>query len=122
MKNTMKLGSTPKTVPQQELIDAMQVGTIYSQAEVMDLLPDHPRVAVRDTLHVLVEKGIVWREARKANKDDRVRYSLLQGEALQEAIERKTTRSETPAWMKATLTGFDAQNTRFREMCEATRK
>ena len=108
-----------ETVAHQDLIDVMAHGKAYTQDDVMDLLHDRPRAAVRDTLHALVDKGIVWRHAVK---NSRVTYSLLQGERLQEAIERKTTRGETPAWMKTTLNGYDANNARFRELCIATRK
>jgi DNA-binding HxlR family transcriptional regulator len=125
MKNTMKLGSsTAKTVPQQELIDAMTPDTIYSQDQIMDLLPNHPRAAVRDTLHVLVGKGIVWREGRRSgsSKSVIVRYSLLEGDALREAVERKTKRAETPEWMKANLTGYEAPMNRHRALCMTVRK
>jgi hypothetical protein len=123
MKNTMKLGvSAPKTVPQQILIDAMQADVTYSQDEILDLLPDYPRACIRDTLHMLVDKGVVWREGRRSGKNTLVRFSLLEGEALRETIDRKTTRGETPAWMRADLVGYQANNDRFRELCMSARK
>jgi DNA-binding HxlR family transcriptional regulator len=123
MKNTMKLGSsTAKTVPQQELIDAMMADVIYSQDQIMDLLPNHPRAAVRDTLHTLVGKGVIWREGRRSGKSVIVRYSLLEGDALREAVERKTKRADTPEWMKASLTGYEAPMNRHRELCMTVRK
>ena len=120
MKNVaFSAGRQSETVSQEELISAMVENYEYTQDQVMNLLHDRPRAAVRDTLHALVDKGIVWRHAVK---NSRVTYSLLQGERLQEAIERKTTRGETPAWMKTTLNGYDANNARFCELCIATRK
>jgi DNA-binding HxlR family transcriptional regulator len=100
----------------------MSPGAAYTQEQVMDLLPEHPRACVRDTLHMLVERGVVWRDGRGGNKDARVRYSLLEGKDLREAVERKTTRGETPAWMKATLTGYEAENARHRALCMTVRK
>ena len=119
MKNTMKLGSTPKTVPQQELVDAMDPRKAYSQEQVMSLLPNHPRVCVRDTLHILVERGIVW---RNANKKGAIRYTLLQGERLQEAIERKTKIMQPPEWMRKNLTGYEQSQNSFRDLCLLVRK
>jgi hypothetical protein len=50
-----------------------------------------------------------------------VRYALLEGDALREAIERKTKRSASPAWMHANLAGYDAEQRRFRELCMKAR-
>jgi hypothetical protein len=119
MKNVaFSAGRQSETVSQEELISAMVENYEYTQDQVMNLLHDRPRAAVRDTLHALVERGIVWRNASQA----RVKYALLEGEQLREAVERKTTRGETPAWMKATLTGYEAQNARHRELCMTVRK
>jgi hypothetical protein len=115
----MNLGSPLKTCPAPELIAAMNPASAYSQDQVLDLLPAYPRACVRDTLHSLIDKGIVW---RNNSTKGAIRYSVLDGERLQEAIERKTTRGETPAWMKTDLTGYDANNARFCELCMATRK
>jgi Fe2+ or Zn2+ uptake regulation protein len=119
MKNTMKLGSAPKTVPQQELIDAMDPRKAYSQDQVMDLLPGQPRVCVRDTLHILVERGVVW---RNANKKGAIRYTLLQGEKLQDAIEKKTKVMEPPEWMRKNLVGYERSQNGFRDLCLLARK
>jgi hypothetical protein len=51
-----------------------------------------------------------------------VRYSLLEGDALREAVERKTKRAETPEWMKANLTGYEAPMRRHYELCMTVRK
>jgi hypothetical protein len=107
-----------ETVSHQDLIDAMDPNYEFTQDEILDLLPDRPRAAVRDTLHALVERGVVWRNASQA----RIKYALLTGERLQEAIERKTSRGETPAWMKSNLVGYDAAHTRFYELCMTVRK
>jgi hypothetical protein len=122
MKNTINIGSTPITVPQQDLIDAMSPDRTYTQEQILDLLPGVPRACVRDTLHLLVDKGVIWREGRNASKTDRVKYILLVGEDLRETIDRKTTRGETPAWMGANLVGYQANNDRFRALCMSSRK
>jgi DNA-binding HxlR family transcriptional regulator len=122
MKNTMNIGSAPITVPQQDLIDAMSPDRTYTQEQVMDLLPGVPRACVRDTLHLLVDKGVIWREGPNASKSDRVKYALLVGEDLREAVERKTKRAETPEWMKANLTGYEAPMNRHRALCMTVRK
>jgi DNA-binding HxlR family transcriptional regulator len=111
----------PETVSHDELIAVMQENKEYTQDQVMALLADRPRASVRDTLHSLVDRGIVWRENRTKN-DSRVRYTLLEGEALREAIDRKTTRGETPAWMQSDLIGYEATNKRHQELCMTVRR
>jgi phage-related baseplate assembly protein len=106
-----------ETVAHEELIGAMVPAYHYTQDEVCALLHESPRSAVRDALHALVAKGIVWRDATTS----RVRYALLEGDALREAIERKTKRSASPAWMNANLAGYDAEQRRFRDLCMKAR-
>jgi hypothetical protein len=111
-------GRAPEVVEQQDVIDQMVPNYAYSQDEVCALLPDSPRTAVRDTLHKLVERGIVWRATARTP----IKFILLEGERLQEAIEQKAERGRTPDWMTRNLTGYDAAHRNFRELCEATRK
>jgi hypothetical protein len=108
----------PEVVTQEDVISAMVSNYEYSQEEVCDLLPDSPRTAVRDTLHKLVDRGIVWRATARSP----IKFILLEGERLQEAIERQTTRGQTPDLMRAQLTGYDATHRQFRELCMLTRK
>lgn len=103
----------PQTVAQQEVLDAMNPRKRYTQDEVCALLPHRPKMAVRDTLATLVNKGIVWRDA----SGSRVRYSLPDAKQL---IARKTTIG--PSNFGTTLTGYDASHRQFRELCEATRR
>jgi DNA-binding HxlR family transcriptional regulator len=108
----------PETVSHDELIAVMQENKEYTQDQVMALLADRPRASVRDTLHSLVDRGIVWRNASQA----RVKYALLEGEQLREAVDRKTTRGETPAWMQADLIGYEATNKRHQALCMLVRR
>lgn len=120
MKNiAMSNSRQAETVAFQDLLDVMKARRRYTVDDVLALLPDRPRTAVRDTLHALVAKGFVWRDATKAH---RVRYSLLEGADLRSAIERSTVHAERPAWMNATLTGYDRAHHQFRELCELTRR
>jgi DNA-binding HxlR family transcriptional regulator len=120
MKNmAFSKGRQPETVAPQDLISAMVENYEYTLDEILNLMDGSPRAAVRDTLHALVEKGVVW---RNATSHSRVKYALLEGDALREAVERKTTRAETPAWMRNSLTGYDAKNKRLRELCMTVRK
>jgi hypothetical protein len=107
-----------ETVAHEELIGAIVQNYRYTQDEICDLLHDSPRSAVRDALHALVAKGVIWRDSVSHS---RVKYALLEGDALREAIERKTKRSASPAWMHANLAGYDAEQRRFRELCMKTR-
>jgi hypothetical protein len=117
MNNT--LNSTQKeTVTCAELALAMTPGVEYTQNEVCDLMFGRPRTSVHDTLRQLVEKGVVWRQVLRPH----IKFSLLEGAALRDAIASKTQAAETPAWMKSNLTGFDAKNARFRALCMTTRK
>lgn len=119
MKNaTISRTRQSETVAHQDLIDALDPNYQYTQDEICDLLHDSPRTAVRDTLHALVAKGVIWRDATTS----RVRYALLEGESLREAVERKMTRSATPDWMRKNLAGYDASHRQFRELCMVTRK
>lgn len=119
MKNVaVSRNRQPDTVAHQDLIDAMHANYEYTLDEVLDLMDGSPRSAVRDTLHALVDKGVVWRNAANS----RVKYALLEGEQLREAVERKTTHLRTPDWMRASLSGYDATHQRFRSLCEATRR
>ena len=108
----------PQTVTQQEVIEAMKQGTEYTQEEVCELLPDRPRSAVRDTLHTLVQRGIVWRATSRSP----IKFMLLEGGRLEDAIERATTRGATPEWMKRDLKGYDSANRTFRDLCMLVRK
>ncbi|MCA7945621.1 hypothetical protein [Burkholderia vietnamiensis] len=108
----------PETVALQDLIDAMLPGRSYTQDEVVSLLPDRPRTAVRETLNTLVNKGLIWRDASDARTSG-VRYSLPDGDALRAAIERKATPPQQS--FAATLTGYDASIRKFRELCMVTR-
>jgi hypothetical protein len=112
-----KNGST-KTVSHQDLIDVMVPNYEYTVEEVVDLLPDSPKTSVRDTLMSMVDRGIVWRNASQS----RIKFALLEGERLQEAVERKTTRLEVPAWMTRDLIGYTAAQNAYRELCMTVRK
>lgn len=117
MKNvSVSAAREPHKVAHQGLIHVMNGKKRYTQEEVCALLPDRPKMAVRETLAALVDKGVIWRDASGA----RVRYSLLEGERLQDAIERKTIYG--PSNWVATITGYDAAQRQFRELCETTRK
>lgn len=119
MKNTaVSSKREAQTVAHQDLIAAMRANKRYTQDQICDLFPDRPRMAVRDTLNSLVNKGVVWRDGAET----RVRYALLEGQQLRSAIERMTTRETTPAWMSSTLAGYDASHQQFRALCEATRR
>lgn len=107
-----------ESVSHQDLIDAMHANYEYSQDEIRELFDDRPRAAVMDALYALVAKGAIWRATARSP----IKFVLLQGERLQEAIERKTTRGTTPAWMTQNLAGYDSNNARFRELCMSTRK
>jgi hypothetical protein len=117
MNNTLN-GHQKETVTCDELALSMKSGVEYTQNEICALMHGRPRTAVRETLQQLVDRGVVWRHAMKPA----VKFMILEGSALQEAIDRKTAPMETPAWMHATLVGFDAENARFRDLCMATRK
>lgn len=105
----------PETVALHDLMAAMLPGRPYTQEEVVDLLPDRPRTAVRETLNVLVGKGFVWRDA----SESRVRYSLPEGDALRAAIEKKAIPKRTS--FGPDLQGYDASHRIFRELCMITR-
>jgi hypothetical protein len=107
----------PETVAHEDMIAAMIASYSYTLDEIFALLNDRPRAAVRDTLHALVAKGVIWRDATTS----RVRYALLEGDALREAIERKTKRSAPPVWMHRNLIGYEAEQRRFRDLCMKTR-
>ena len=110
MKNTaVSRDRQPQTVAQKDILDAMRASRRYTQDEVCALLPERPKMAVRDTLATLVNKGIVWRDASGA----RVRYSLLEAKQIDA---RKTTIG--PSNWGATLKGYDASLRQFRELCE----
>jgi hypothetical protein len=109
---------TTNTVSAQDLIDAMVPNYEYTVEQVVDLLPDCPKTSVRDALHALVSKGAVWRNASSS----RVKFALLEGERLQDAIECKTSRLETPEWMRRNLVGYSEASSRFRELCMLVRK
>lgn len=108
----------PQTVTQQDLIDAMMAGKQYTVDEVLALMPDRPRMAVRDTLNSLVNKGLIWRDGAQT----RVRYALLEGQQLRSAIDRMTTHATPPDWMRKNLAGYEASHRQFRSPCEATRR
>lgn len=108
----------PETVAHEDMIAAMDPNYQFTLDEIFALLHDRPRAAVRDTLQALIAKGVIWRDATTS----RVRYALLEGDALRDAIERNTKRSASPAWMLSNLSGYDAQNRRFRSLCMAARK
>jgi hypothetical protein len=105
----------PETVALQDLKNAMLPGRAYTQDEVCDLLGDRLRSAVRDTLNLLVSKGLVWRDA----SESRVRYSLPDSDAIRAAIERKATPPRQS--FRATLTGYDASMRKYRELCMVAR-
>ena len=119
MKNTINIGRQPETISPQELAEAMKPGRAYSQDEVMGLLPGRPRACVRDTLHVMVQRGMVWRNNSKRGA---ITFELLEGEALREAVESKTKRLEPPAWMRANLTGYEQSQNSFRDLCLLVRQ
>lgn len=101
MKNaTISRTRQSETVAHQDLIDALDPNYQYTQDEICDLLHDSPRTAVRDTLHALVAKGVIWRDATTS----RVRYALLEGESL-----RESGRTQDDAQRNA---GLDAQEPR----------
>jgi hypothetical protein len=108
---------TAETVAHEDMIAAMDPNYQFTLDEIFALLNDRPRAAVRDTLHALVAKGVIWRDATTS----RVRYALLEGDALREAIERKTKRSASPVWMHRNLIGYEAEQRRFRDLCMKTR-
>ncbi|WP_446903050.1 hypothetical protein [Burkholderia sp. YIM B11467] len=108
----------PETVAPQDLIDAMLPGRAYTQEEIVNLLPDRPRTAARETLNALVNKGIVWRDASDARATG-VRYSLPDGDALRAAIERKAAPPQQS--FGAPLSGYDESIRKFRELCMTTR-
>ena len=109
---------TSKAVSMQDLIDAMVPNYEYTADEVADLIPESPKMSVRDTLNLLVDKGIVWRNASQS----RIKFALLEGEALREAVDRKTTRLEVPAWMTRDLVGYEAAQNAHRSLCMTVRK
>lgn len=117
MNNTLN-NAQKETVTCDELALAMTPGIEYTQNEVVELMHGRPRTSVRETLQHLVDKGIVWRHAVRPH----IKFSLLEGAALREAIASKTQAAETPAWMRAQLTGYDSANARFKALCMATRK
>jgi hypothetical protein len=106
-----------ETVAHDDLTSQMVENYPYMLDEVFALLHDRPRAAVRDTLYALIAKGVIWRDSTTS----RVRYALLEGDALREAIERNTKRSVSPAWMNASLTGYEAEQRRFKELCMTAR-
>jgi hypothetical protein len=119
MKNTaVSSKREPQTVAHQDLIAVMKPNKRYTQDQICALLPDRPRMAVRDTLASLVNKGLIWRDGAAT----RVHYALLEGEKLREAADRLTTQAATPDWMRSSLTGYDATHQRFRSLCETTRR
>lgn len=119
MKNiSIGRGRAPEVVTGDDIIGAMNPNYEYSQEEICDLLNDRPRTAVRDSLHKLVDRGIVWRATARSP----IKFILLEGECLQEAIEQKTSRGKVPEWMARSLSGYDAQHRNFRALCELTRK
>lgn len=117
MNNTLN-NAQKETVTCDELALAMTPGVEYTQNEVVELMHGRPRTSVRETLQQLVDRGVVWRHAMRPA----VKFMLLEGAALRDAIDRKTTPAETPAWMRSNLTGYDAEHRRFRELCMSTRK
>lgn len=120
MKNiAFSKGRQSETVAHQDMIDALDPNYEYQIDDIFAIFHDSPRACVRDTLYALVDRGVIW---RNTSSHSRVKYALLEGDTLRDTIERKTIRGELPDWMKTTLTGFDAQNARFRELCMSTRK
>jgi hypothetical protein len=106
------------TVSAQDLIDAMVPNYEYTVEQVVDLLPEFPKTSVRDALHALVSKGAVWRNASSS----RVKFALLEGERLQDAIDSKTKRLDVPDWMKNNLVGYERSQNGFRDLCLLARK
>jgi hypothetical protein len=119
MKNTINIGRQPETISPHELADAMQAGRAYSQDEVMSLLPGRPRARVRDTLHLMVQKGMIWRNNSKRGA---ITFELLEGEQLREAIDSKTKRLDVPDWMKNNLVDYERSQNGFRDLCLLARK
>ncbi len=119
MKNTINIGRQPETISPQDLAEAMKPGRAYSQDEVMGLLPGRPRACVRDTLHVMVARGMIWRNNSKRGA---ITFELLEGEALREAAESKTKRLEAPEWMRKNLVGYERSQNSFRDLCLLARK
>lgn len=119
MKNvSISTNGKTNTVSAQDLTSAMVPNYQYSVEQVCDLLPEFPKMSVRDALHALVAKGVIWRDGSTS----RVKFALLEGQALREAVERKTARMEPPAWMSKNLVGYDASNRLFSELCMTVRK
>lgn len=117
MKNT--INGQPETISPHELAEAMQPGRAYSQDEVMGLLPGRPRACVRDTLYLMVDKGMVWRNSSKRGA---IAFQLLTGEDLREAVESKAAVMKPPAWMRKDLVGYAAEQNRVRDLCMSVRK
>jgi DNA-binding HxlR family transcriptional regulator len=119
MKNTaVSSKRDAQTVAPQDVIGAMKPKRRYTQDQICALLPDRPRMAVRDTLASLVNKGLIWRDGAST----RVHYALLEGDELRRAVDRMTTHATPPDWMRSNLVGYDASHQRFRSLCESTRR
>jgi DNA-binding HxlR family transcriptional regulator len=119
LKNTaVSSKREPQTVAHQDLIAVMKPNKRYTQDQICALLPDRPRMAVRDTLASLVNKGLIWRDGAST----RVHYALLEGDALRSAIDRLTAHATPPDWMRANLQGYDESHRQFRDLCMATRR
>jgi hypothetical protein len=118
MRTTISANRQPETVSPHELAQVMKPGVAYSQDAVLDMLPGRPRSCVRETLHLMVSRGQVWRN----NQRGAVTFQLLEGDELRNAVDKATTVLEPPVWMRRNLTGYSAEQDRFRSLCMVTRK
>ncbi len=106
------------TVSADELLSAMVPGYGYKRDEVIALLYDRPKMAVRETLDTLVETGKVWRT--KVGQFNQ--YMRLSDEDLDRMARSKADRLSVPAWATTPLRGYDQQNRKFQQLCELTRR
>jgi hypothetical protein len=95
----------PNLVTESGLLARMRESITYRKHEVAELFPEDPAAVVFDVLESLVDRGQVWR----TYDCGRWSYIRLSSDELEQIQRRQADRSEIPAWMSKTLTGYTAQ-------------
>ncbi len=120
MRSGTALPGTPTAIRIQtdELLNTMCPEYAYTQDEVCALLYDMPKCSVKETLYVLVEEGKVWRDRSGA----KIKYTRMSDVQLAGMQERKADKSDTPAWMGSTLTGYESWVAKHRDLAMLARR
>ncbi|MEQ0775943.1 hypothetical protein ABLT15_26920 [Paraburkholderia tropica] len=107
----------PNLVTESGLLSRMRESITYRKHEVAELFPKDPASVVFEVLESIVARGQVWR----TYDGGRWSYVRLSANELAEIQQRQADRSETPAWMTKTLTGYTESLYRAANRPEPTR-